>query len=58
MNLPSIRTVVFVLGMFIFGTLNTISKKAQNMEMSWGLHGDVHVFHKPWCGELAVDFVI
>jgi len=48
-KLPALRTILLVAGMFLFGTINTVSKKAQNYSWSIGLHGDIHPFHKPWC---------
>jgi hypothetical protein len=47
-SLPNIWVILLALGMFFFGTVNTISKKAQNYSWSIGLRGDIHAFHKPW----------
>jgi len=48
--MPSLREVLLVVGMLISGTVNTVSKKAQNYEWSWGIDGNFHQFSKPWCG--------
>jgi len=46
--MPSLREVLLVVGMLISGTVNTVSKKAQNYEWSWGIDGNFHQFSKPW----------
>jgi hypothetical protein len=35
-------------GMLVTGTINTLSKKAQNQSNAPGLDGESEAFHKPW----------
>jgi len=48
MQYSTIITILFVVGMLITGTLNTVAAKIQNETPSLGNDGTVHKFHHPW----------
>jgi len=48
----TVMTIVFVVGMLISGTLNTLTTKIQFTMKSIGIDGTVEVFQKPWFGTL------
>lgn len=49
-----LSTALLTLGMLIPGTINTLSKKAQNETLSIGLNGVLEPFNHPWFQTLYV----
>lgn len=45
---PWLSTTILTLGMLIPGTINTLSKKAQNETLSIGINGQLAPFNHPW----------
>lgn len=41
-------TCILVVGMLITGSLNTLTKKAQNQSFARGIYGEEHKFNHPW----------
>ncbi|KAF4685610.1 hypothetical protein FOZ60_006341 [Perkinsus olseni] len=48
------KTTLYILGLLIFGSLNTMCTKLQFEMTSVGINGDVKHFMKPWFGTLTM----
>ena len=52
----SVYTTVLVVGMLITGSLNTLTKKAQNQSKAENIYGDVTKFDHPWFQTLLMFY--
>lgn len=52
--MASNKTALYVLGLLVFGSLNTLTTKFQFQIKSIGLDGEEKFFRKPWFGVLAM----
>jgi hypothetical protein len=46
--MTTLYKTILITGMLASGSLNTLSKKAQNDANSKGIDGDIHTFSHPW----------
>ena len=49
-------TTILVAGMLITGSLNTLTKKAQNQSSARGIFGESHKFNHPWFQTLLMFY--
>lgn len=49
---------ILTIGMLIFGTVNTLTKKIQNDSVTTGINGDKHSFNHPWYFKKRIGVVL